>query len=93
MRVLFKRDTDENYKKIDKVLHKNELVCVLPTDEVINFANLDSKIEEIYRMRVPYKIGDGIHKYSELPFEDGKIPVVVNMFPDNTRRYKEEYEE
>lgn len=84
VRVVFKRDTDENYKRFDRVLHKNEMVCVI-SEEQKEMLKGDNKYtsNDVYNIRAAYKLGDGVHKYSELPFEDGKIPVVINMYPDN----------
>ena len=89
VRIAFKRDTDKNFKKFDPVLHRNEMVCVLSEEQNEIFKNATKfNSEEIYGIRVPYKLGDGIHKYSELPFEEAKIPVVIEMYPDtdNKRR-------
>lgn len=74
MLVLFRRSTDEDFSKKNKILKKNEVVCIL-SEEQLKIDDID-KLKEV---RAKYKIGDGKHHYKSLPFEDGMIPVVIEI--------------
>jgi len=54
--VLLKRDSRENWNKHDPILKDSEIVVVRDYDE-----------EKVLK-KVAFKLGDGVHKYSELPF-------------------------
>ena len=82
MRVIFRRSTDADFIKKNKILKKNEVVCIL-TEEQIKVTD----IEKMKDFRVRYKIGDGKHHYRDLPFEEGTIPVVIEIFPNTEKRY------
>lgn len=79
MKVVLRRGTDTAFLKRNKIIKKNELVCILDDDKDIdNYEKLEDK-------KVKYKIGDGKHRYSELPIQPGIIPVILELDDSNRK--------
>ena len=82
MRILFRRSTDADFSKKNRILKKNEIVCILTEDQV-NITDVD----ELKDIRCKFKVGDGKHHYRDLPLEEGTIPVVIEIFPNTEKRF------
>ncbi|MBR6289464.1 MAG: hypothetical protein IKR19_09015 [Acholeplasmatales bacterium] len=82
MRFIFRRSTDADFSKKNKVLHFNEIYCVLDESQI----DIIDNIEELEKIRAKFKVGDGKHHYRDLPFESGTIPVVINLYPNTEKR-------
>jgi hypothetical protein len=69
------RGTKTMLEQKDLVYDKNILIVELED----NKSKEKIPKKDLYNLRRPYKIGDGIHKYSELPYESGLIPVAFDQ--------------
>lgn len=74
--IKFKRGTEDKLKSINPMLLKNELVIELPND-------VEGKENELGReylmQKFKCKIGDGIHKWNDLPYFPEKFPAFLCM--------------
>lgn len=61
--------------ELDKVYDEHMLICEFEDDFFYDFHNRS----QLYGKKCKYKLGDGVHKYSELPYEDGMIPVAFKV--------------
>lgn len=68
-RVLLYRGTKAILEKKNAVYMKYKIIVELPND--FQYENKD----DLLGMKFPYKIGDGEHKYRDLPYEPEMIPV------------------
>ena len=74
MYVYFRRGTEDILKKKDMILKCSEIICTLPDEyKLTKDGNILS--QPIFK----FKIGDGIHKWSELPYNAGTIPVKITL--------------
>lgn len=74
--VKFRRGSETILAKKDFVLKKNEIVITLPEEHPLcDEENLSYYEQKIFK----YKIGDGIHRWSELDYEPGLLPVVLYL--------------
>lgn len=81
-KVLFKQKTKEEYNNPRLVVYsyiplKGEIMVELPDcveGLVLKYGN-EYQYQNIYK----FKIGDGIHTYRELDYENGTIPAACNL--------------
>ena len=71
-----RRGTEEKLLLNDDILVENEIICTIP-DEYTGTRDIEILKQPIFR----YKIGNGINKWSELPYQENTIPVVISLVP------------
>ena len=72
--IKFHRGTEAKLSEMIKIPYDNEIICTIP-----DYADEESR-KDIGFLKSPifrYKIGDGIHKWSELEYQEGTIPIAV----------------
>ena len=79
MNIALHRGSKAKLEELNKIYEKFELVVEMePEDE-------GKSRDELLGVMRRYKIGDGIHTYKELDYQEGRIPVA---FVASTKNYR-----
>ena len=67
------RGPKESLEENNRIYEKYVLIAELPDDAK------DNPKEELFGVMCKYKIGDSVHRYKDLPYQDGLIPVAFKL--------------
>ena len=67
------RGTKERLETTNRIYEKYVVIVELSEEAK------DYDKEQLFGLKCKYKIGDGEHKYKDLPYEDGLIPVAFKL--------------
>ncbi len=73
-RLLLRRGRESTLAKLNIFLERNEICCTIPDD-----ATDEQRCDKEYlRQNIfKYKIGDGIHRWNDLEYQEGTHPVAM----------------
>lgn len=74
--IKLRRGTEEKLLLNDDILIENEIICTVP-NEYAGTKDIEILKQPIFK----YKIGNGINKWSELPYQENTIPVFLSLIP------------
>jgi len=82
--VIFQKGSERKLALMNHIYYENEIVCTLPADyDPLKLKDLNYIKQPIFK----YKIGDGIHHWVDLPYQDGTIPIGIVCHKASVPRY------
>ena len=83
--IKLRRGLEVNLNIHNPLLLENEIICTIPDDvDEVTKNSIDYLKQPIFK----YKLGDGIHCWKELEYQEGTIPIAITCSFKN--HYREE---